>query len=297
MAAHLYWRVSVTVNGGSATAVAIAEVQMYDASGTSLATGGTASASSVFSGFPATNAFDGNFTSFWNSNAAPSTGTPQWIRYQFASAVDVATVRLSRRIGQNDQLVGTFTIEYSDDGSSWTTAAGPFSPTWIGPAVAPCYSFLVSGSGYVNVRAQVNATQDTTPPDCAELELRESAGGADVTVSTVQYAMAGAVFTTFSPDKAFDNNPATFWSGAAPVPGANWVGQALSRAVNVVQVSWQERNDAEYTEGPVSVTVQGSNNGGATWTDIGTAFFAAWTAPGQIQVVVFGTRQPMVTVA
>jgi hypothetical protein len=64
-----------------------------------------------------------------------------------------------------------------------------------------------------------------------------------------------------------------------------------------VQVSWQERNDAEYTEGPVSVTVQGSNNGGATWTDIGTAFFAAWTAPGQIQVVVFGTRQPMVTVA
>jgi hypothetical protein len=142
----------------------------------------------------------------------------------------------------------------------------------------------VSGSGYVNVRAQVNATQDTTPPDCAELELRESAGGADVTVATVQYAMAGAVFTTFSPDKAFDNNSATFWAGAAPVPGNNWIGQALTRAVNIVQVSWQERNDAEYTEGPTSITLQGSNDG-STWVTFGTATFATWTSAGQAQVV------------
>jgi hypothetical protein len=56
---HVYWRV-LFIQGGSdgGSEVAIGSLQMFNASGTSLASGGTPSASSTFSGLPASNAFD-----------------------------------------------------------------------------------------------------------------------------------------------------------------------------------------------------------------------------------------------
>lgn len=284
MAAHLYWRVHITVsNGGVAS---IAEVQYYNASGTLLSTGGTATASSTFSSQTASLAHDGNFTTFWASNVIPNSGAPEWIKYQFAAPVDVSAVRISRRPAQPDQLPLTFSIQYSDDNSSWTVAGGPYTPAWLTVAQANAWSFKISGTGYVNVRALVNATQDGTAPDAAELEFRESPGGANIAVNNNQYSIAGQLFSGTA-GAAFDGSGATAWLGSGYVN--NWIGQCFARPVNVVELRWQERNDSEYTEGPTSITLQGSNDGGGTWTNLGRGYPpAAWTSAAQAQIISIG---------
>ncbi len=115
---HAYWRVNVTASNSHCSAW---EIEMAAAiGGPDQCTGGTAIASSnhASSGGAAT-AFDGVLADpGWYSGS----GTSGWIGYQFASPVRVAEVRIAARMSYS-QSFRDFTIQYSDDGSSWFTAA------------------------------------------------------------------------------------------------------------------------------------------------------------------------------
>jgi hypothetical protein len=122
-----YWRIFVNgpPNGAGTNVVAIAEVVFLDTNNAPISlSGGTASASSVFSGsFVAANAFDGNPSTAWASLATPSSGSPQWLQYQFTGAVPVVVISIAVR---NDsawtiQSPPTFLIQSSPDGTTWTT--------------------------------------------------------------------------------------------------------------------------------------------------------------------------------
>src|SRR5262245_47607998 len=115
MAAHTYWRIYITATNGGSVA-SIAELQMYDAAGTLLATGGTAIASRFYApdSAVAARAFDADYGSFWSSGSVPSVGSPQWLKYQFASAADVAVVRITYRSGTISQAPSAFSIQWSD---------------------------------------------------------------------------------------------------------------------------------------------------------------------------------------
>lgn len=85
--------------------------------------GGTASGQTESSA--ASNAFANDGTSSeWQNTSA---GTPRWIRYQFAGAVKVTRVRTMWSYTGNK----AYTLQYSDDGSSWNDAGstGTFSYT------------------------------------------------------------------------------------------------------------------------------------------------------------------------
>jgi hypothetical protein len=115
-----YWRVFVNGPTTGSSVVALAEVVFLDTNNIPISTsGGTASASSVFSGDPASNAFDGNPSTVWASNANPSSGSPQWLQYQFTGAVPVVAVAIT--IGVVSQSPPTFLIQSSPDGTTWTT--------------------------------------------------------------------------------------------------------------------------------------------------------------------------------
>lgn len=121
---HLYWRILQTErDGGNANAISEAEFRATP-SGADQATGGTATASAEFDGTTgAAKAFDNDNATLWASTA---TNPPHWLRYQFASAVAVAEVTIRARSDSpfQNQAPKEFFIQYSDDGTTWTTAWG-----------------------------------------------------------------------------------------------------------------------------------------------------------------------------
>ncbi|CAK1277484.1 F5/8 type C domain [Burkholderia pseudomallei] len=128
MSAHTYWRLSINYTAGGAVA-AIAEFSLHTSiGGGQAASGGTPSASSVFSTDTASLAFDGSASTFWASAAS---GVNSWLQYQFASAVDIVEYAITAR---NDsfynQAPESWYLQYSDDGSTWTTADTVYYNQW-----------------------------------------------------------------------------------------------------------------------------------------------------------------------
>lgn len=118
MSAHLYWRLNVSANNG-ASQLALGELALYVAGGaSSAATGGTASASTTNGSQTASLAFDGNTATYWQATVA--TGQ---LQYQFASAVDITSYMISEGTGVGaSSMPKAWTLEYSDNGSTWTVA-------------------------------------------------------------------------------------------------------------------------------------------------------------------------------
>lgn len=277
-AVHKDWRILIT-NSGTNT-VSLEEMQMYDPSGTLLTTGGTPTASSTFSGFPASNAFDGSYSTFWDSSGTPSITAPEWLWYSMAGAVDVATVRITCREGSTSQAPVAFTVQYSDDsGVTWTGATGNLTPTWAnsGPTYVT-WSFAVDpplGGFYVDWRAYVVTTQSGTAPSSAAFELRDVSGGSNLASSTPQFALVSDYFSPDTGVLAFDGNPATFWAGANAPPG-NWIGQPFNQPRKFIQFTWTARNDSFFAQAPSQFIMQGSNDA-STWTNVYTCNMGVWT--------------------
>src|SRR5690349_18691943 len=129
MATYTYWRLNV-YNQDGWNVVTVVDWKFYDGSSTQIATtGGTASASDSTFG-AASNAFDGNASTFWATGSAPTPSAPHWLQYQFASAITPATFSITAR---NDSLYyqapGSLSLQGSNDGTNWTTV-GNYSAGW-----------------------------------------------------------------------------------------------------------------------------------------------------------------------
>lgn len=154
MAAHSYWRLNVTASNGGAN-LTIDEVEFRGSiGGADQCSGGTPSASSTLGGNVAANAFDNTVNTAWQ--ATTTTGT---LQYLFASAVEVAeyTIRI-RGAGYEaytNQAPKDWTLQWSDNGSSWTTVDTQTSQTaWSAGetrtlAVHPIIGTIVGDGGAV----------------------------------------------------------------------------------------------------------------------------------------------------
>ena len=129
----LYWRLNITA-GNSAYVRAI-EIEFHSTiGGSTICTGGTAIASTSFSGQPASGAFDGiiNNTPInrWTSSGA---ALPQWIGYQLPTAADVVEIKVcgDTTPPTPSQAILTFTLQSSPDGVTWADAWRPITQvTW-----------------------------------------------------------------------------------------------------------------------------------------------------------------------
>lgn len=158
MSAHRYWRINVTAVQ-FALNVSIAELQLRTSVGGSTVTGsGTASASTVLDGYPASNAFDGNASTWWNST---TTGIPQWLEYDFGSgnAFDIVEIALTIRSDDLTEAPTIFTIQYSDNGSF---TDGTPSGIIILPPWATMGATVVIDPSWTDY-APHNMTSDTAP--------------------------------------------------------------------------------------------------------------------------------------
>jgi len=124
MAAHRYWRLVClqTANNNSGN-VSLGEIQLLDGGGTNRVGTGTASASSVYPGFPAANAIDGNAGTEWYNNG--SEANAGWWQYDFGAgnAWDIQSVIITSTTVSSDWVVTPyqFILLYSDDGTTWSS--------------------------------------------------------------------------------------------------------------------------------------------------------------------------------
>lgn len=182
MATHLYWRLNVSANNGSAN-LSVAELGLYVALGTSsAATGGTPTASTVNGSQTADKGFDASTSTYWQ--ATTSTG---WLKYQFASAVDIAVYTVAARNDSNQptQAPKAWTLEWSDDGSAWTTVDTVTKQNQWGQGETRYYTVganagaTASGHGV----AVVQPARQATPPTASVVRYEWRSGGADKSVS------------------------------------------------------------------------------------------------------------------
>jgi hypothetical protein len=127
------WRLNILKPGGGPTlANTVGRLEMSLTRGGAdecYGSGGTATASSVYSTYVAANAFDTSSSTYWQANQNPS-----WIEYEFPTARAIKQIAITAATGLGWQnCPGWFTVEYYDAGT-WRVAG-----TW-------CYESGV-GSG------------------------------------------------------------------------------------------------------------------------------------------------------
>lgn len=119
-----YWRIFITETRTTSDTIfaSIAEIELRATAGGADQTGsGTAYASSQTTN-TASGAFDNNPATWWSSGSNES--APQWIAYDFGSAVSVAqiTIQSGNTAALAARAPRSFEVQYSDDGSTWETA-------------------------------------------------------------------------------------------------------------------------------------------------------------------------------
>lgn len=120
--AYRYWRLRTLdwVSGGYQQ---IGEFRLLNGA-TNLITsaGGSASADVAFSGFPASAAFDANFTTAWVDDGTSTVS--HWLQWDFGAnnAQIVTGYELAPRTSAPEQFPPAWALECSNDGTNWTVA-------------------------------------------------------------------------------------------------------------------------------------------------------------------------------
>jgi hypothetical protein len=268
---HRYWRIYSRLNGGNSGTTAIYELQLRTAVGGTTVTGSGGATSSAGT---AANAFDGNTATACNLTNAVG----QWLKYDFGAGnerdiVEIAAVCDSSS-GTN---LNEFDIQWSDDGSTWTTAWSVSKPT--GWTAGTTYVFTkpdAVASRYWRVRGFTAVGSGAEY--VSEMEMRSAIGGADQCSGGT--AIARGWFSTYVPANAFDNNFSTFYIGNAVGSESAWLGYDFGSGVtkSILQVSYttEPAGGGSYNNSPSSGVVESSPDkiswlpripfSGLTWT-------------------------------
>lgn len=127
---YLYWRLMATDkswnNGRNSSYGYLQQVYSFNLYSTTNYTGtdlantlGTATASSVFSSYVATNANDNNGSTAWVSQG--STVAPEWLKIAFGSAQAIASVNINWWSQSGGYQPKAFNIQCSNDNTTWYT--------------------------------------------------------------------------------------------------------------------------------------------------------------------------------
>lgn len=260
---HAYWRVFATNNNGSGSFTSLAELAFKDGSGSTIpTTGGTVIFSSEVSSNEAAKAFDGDPASVW----AGSGSTNQWIGYQFSSPVGVEQVALtSPTTNGGNQTPKDCLLQYSDDGSAWTTAFSFSNALYVlGSTIT--YPETLAAGYHRGFRINVTAVDGSSFLQLDELEFRATAGGADQTVPIgANYSTTDGRVLTNSDNggneawRVFGNDSGTWFvlgTGA-------YVAFVFPAPVKVEEILMKASGSA--TQTPKDFTLDYTDDG-ATWT-------------------------------
>jgi hypothetical protein len=281
------WRLNISAKKAGANWTSIAELEMRGSvGGFNLCAGGTASASASNGANPASSAFDGNSATSWQSGTATS---PQWIEYDFASAVTIEQVALKPTAITGDTPT-QFTVEYWD-GSAWQIYwhVGDV-PMNVQNSNQLIFTRPNSGAAGTSTEWRLNITASRTGtgfPSISELELRATSGGSDLTIS--DSSDGSSTFSNHSTagndaTKAFDNSTSSRWQGTAAPSGGSpqIIGFRFTapRAITEISVT----NYTTLGDSPKTFDIQYWNEGTAAWVTSWSVADSAFSSTTQTLV-------------
>lgn len=134
--AHRYWRINILEPDGSTLYMGMTDIGLLDKDGVDVtSTLGVSSSSFINASNVGVNAFDRNFSTGWLSSSASS---PEWIAIDLFSGYgqpsEIKTVKIWGSWNQPTASPKNFEVQWSDDGTSWTTAASFTNSTGWGAA-------------------------------------------------------------------------------------------------------------------------------------------------------------------
>jgi hypothetical protein len=254
MAAHRYWRLYITaVQSGGYTS--LLELEMYEGAETNnVCSGGTASASSTGFGWAASNAFNGLYAfgsgDGWHSGTNNLPTTPEWIAYDFGSGVtkDITQIKFVTRQGTG-QHPKDFALQYSDNGSSWTTLwsqTGITLANTYGVAYFAGVSFdsggrtdpppAGAGSTTRTVwRINASAVDGGNELVIADVQMRTALGGPNQMTGGTAFASS---LSENSYASANDGNSVSYWVSGSELCPRSW-GYKFASAKDIVEVTIQ----------------------------------------------------------
>lgn len=258
MATHRYWRLYCRKTAGATDFVGVTEIEMAtSAAGADVTSTAFAIGSGSYQAGTASDAFDNDFTGDvlqWDITELPGV----WVGQNFGAGneKDIVEVRVRPNKDAANRTFGEFDVQFSDDNVTWTTAWSVTKTS--GYVVGTTFTFTppsAAASRYWRVRGE-----NVSNMSCAEMEMRESAGGADATGSGTPTASSTFDGTTGAA-KAFDNSAATLWSSAnVSVLASEWIRYDFGVGVtkDIQEISYQTRNDAFFAQAPASGWVESS---------------------------------------
>ena len=289
---HRYWRLYVTKSANS-NAVSFLQWELYesDFGPNENAASLTYDASSEFNAsylaeYSANQILGDEAGNHWNSDFG---GGPHWISvdYGIGNEKNIKSLGIVSRHVTTDQNPEDFIVQYSDDGTTWTTKWTEFGVTWqageykrfTNPGDTSSYTGSPHGSHTEWRMYSMGAEGTNSQIVFAELEMRATPSGADQCSGGT--ASASSIFTgnvpTFGPDNAFDNNSSTIYAGDNTSGiDFDWVEYDHSSAVEVAEFALTARNDVNVTDTPKYMALQYSTDGTTWTTTYATAAQTGW---------------------
>jgi len=289
---HRFWRVLASRSNGPYALVAATEIELRGAPGGPDLTdgaGGRPIASSSQGSNVVNNAFDNTVNgSMWQSNEGATYGlVNQWVGYDFGAGRNVEVAEVSWRAREDcciDQTIGSGAVQWSDDGSNWSTSYNFVTePVTSGGQTVLLKPVVASGDPNAHRYWRVKGYASNDPyMRSSELEMRETSGG--VNVARFGIPMASSFYAN-SHHPYFVFNGTTQGSAWATSGGNGWIGVDLlvPRAINEFRYA-----SAEGTKAPVDLAFEWSDDG-SNWTQDWRQRFTAW---GDTQLKTFTRPDP-----
>lgn len=188
--AHRYWRIWLDSTDSAAAGCQLIEM-FATLGGANIATGGTATAVSNYSGWSAPNAFNG--TTSGNGWSSTGGSAPFWIQYDFGSAVNVVSFKWYARTGtEANQSPRTGRLAYSDDNVTWTDSFSFTEPVWTSGAartIAPLADTDLNATGLgvlLFMDSVTSLAASTLQPQILYNDPKVEWAGAEVQAYTVE---------------------------------------------------------------------------------------------------------------
>lgn len=256
-------------NNNSHSNIQISEAELHSTiGGSTITTGGTPTASSTFSGYPASNAFDGNTSTFWASNNLIAN---EWLAYELGTAQPVTEYTL-RANTQPNAAPSEWKLQGSNDGSSWTTLDYRTAQTAWSANEQRTFTtgYTPPANAYRYWRLNITANNGDARVGTRQLALRTVVSGPQVALAAVGTPSNSSTFGgTYVPARAFgaalDNDG---WLSSGGVPqwlqydfGEHWPQAIVEYGVAISGASVPANKSAN------TWTLQASNDG-SNWDTI-----------------------------
>jgi len=286
------YRVNITKNKGDDTLMQLAEIELIGPEVAGLNHGMTAGSvitarNRIGDGEAETMAFDGDVNTKWldhnDWSGAPTVEDPSWVQVELPAA---ATVNKLAIVSANDgegRDPENFDLLASNDGITWIVLN-----SWIGESFDERFErkqfSFGNDLGFSFYRLNITKNKgDDTLMQVAEIELI-----GPQYVSIDHSSDPGAVFTARNrigdgeaESKVFDDDINTKWldhndwAGAPTVEDPSWVQVDFPAKKIVTSIAITSANDADGRD-PENFNLQGSNDGGVTWSPIKSWIGESW---------------------